>query len=83
MVRLGEVRRDHALIDFYIPLASVSTFSELTSPNPAIVQHAETTDALHTHATYFNVPPKFIRQFSVYMDELTLYAVRARSSPTV
>ena len=73
-VRLGTARRNHVLIDFDISPASVSPFSEPTSPNPAIVKHAETTEALHTYGTYLmQCLPKFIQQFSVYKDELTLY----------
>jgi len=83
-VRLGAVRRNHALIDFDISLASVSPFSEPTSPNPAIVQHAATTEALHTYATYLmQCLPKFIQQFSVYKDELTLYVAPSAVVPVL
>ena len=50
--------------------ASESPFTEHTSPNPTIVKYAETTEALHTYGSYLT---KFIQQFSVLKDELTLY----------
>jgi len=54
--------------------ASVSPFSEPTSPNPAITKHAATTESLHTYGTYLmQCLPKFVQQFSVLKDELTLY----------
>jgi len=73
-VRLGTAHRNRVVIGLGISPASVSPFSEPTSPNPAIVKHAETTEALHTYGTYLmQCLPKFIQQFSVYKDELTLY----------
>ncbi|PSR71268.1 hypothetical protein PHLCEN_2v12782 [Hermanssonia centrifuga] len=54
--------------------ASASPFTEPTSPNPAVTKHAETTEALHTYGSYLTqCLPKFIQQFSVLKDELTLY----------
>jgi NADH dehydrogenase (ubiquinone) Fe-S protein 3 len=54
--------------------ASESPFTEQTSPNPTIVKYAETTEALHTYGSYLiQCLPKFIQQFSVLKDELTLY----------
>ena len=83
-VRLGTIHRNHALIDPDIPPASVSPFSEPTSPNPAIVKHAETTEALHTYGTYLmQCLPKFIQQFSVYKDELTLYVAPSAIVPVL
>ncbi|KAF9785981.1 F420H2 dehydrogenase [Thelephora terrestris] len=64
--------------------ASVSPFSEPTSPNPAVVKHAETTEALHTYGTYLmQCLPKFIQQFSVYKDELTLYVAPSAIVPVL
>lgn len=61
-------------IKLYRPIASVSPFSEPTSPNPAITKHAATTESLHTYGTYLmQCLPKFVQQFSVLKDELTLY----------
>jgi len=54
--------------------ASSSPFTEPTSPNPTVVKYAETTEALHTYGSYLTqCLPKFIQQFSVLKDELTLY----------
>ncbi|KAF9270484.1 hypothetical protein L218DRAFT_1071909 [Marasmius fiardii PR-910] len=54
--------------------ASTSPFSEQTSPNPTLTKYAETTEALHTYGSYLTqCLPKFIQQFSVVKDELTLY----------
>ncbi|KZW02072.1 NADH-ubiquinone oxidoreductase kDa subunit [Exidia glandulosa HHB12029] len=53
---------------------SVSPFTEPTSPNPAIALHGETTKALHSYGAYLmQCLPKFIQQFSVWKDELTIY----------
>lgn len=54
--------------------ASVSPFTEPTSPNPALTLHAETTEGLHEFGAYLvQCLPKFIQQFSVLKDELTVY----------
>ncbi|GBE78116.1 F420H2 dehydrogenase [Sparassis latifolia] len=54
--------------------ASASPFTEQTSPNPTITKYAETTEALHTYGSYLiQCLPKYIQQFSVLKDELTLY----------
>lgn len=83
-VRLGTTRRKHIRINFDISPASVSPFSEPTSPNPAIVKHAEATEALHTYGTYLmQCLPKFIQQFSVYKDELTLYTAPSAVVPVL
>ncbi|EKM60865.1 uncharacterized protein PHACADRAFT_180034 [Phanerochaete carnosa HHB-10118-sp] len=65
-------RRFHASPSTQAP--SESPFTEPTSPNPTIVRHAETTKALHEFGAYLlQCLPKFIQQFSVLKDELTLY----------
>lgn len=54
--------------------ASTPPFTEPTSPNPTLTKYAETTEALHTYGSYLTqCLPKFIQQFSVLKDELTLY----------
>ncbi|KAJ7129999.1 NADH or F420H2 dehydrogenase [Mycena crocata] len=54
--------------------ASPSPFTEPTSPNPTVEKYAETTSALHTYGSYLTqCLPKYIQQFSVIKDELTLY----------
>ncbi|TFY61476.1 hypothetical protein EVJ58_g4497 [Rhodofomes roseus] len=54
--------------------ASESPFQEQTSPNPSITLYAEATEKLHTYGSYLiQCLPKFIQQFSVLKDELTLY----------
>ncbi|ETW87530.1 hypothetical protein HETIRDRAFT_431849 [Heterobasidion irregulare TC 32-1] len=54
--------------------ASASPFAEATSPNPTITKYAETTEKLHDYGSYLiRCLPKFIQQFSVLKDELTLY----------
>jgi len=51
-----------------------SPFTESTSPNPTATTHAETTPALHQYGSYLmQCLPKFIQQFSVVKDELTIY----------
>ncbi|KAF9535527.1 hypothetical protein CPB83DRAFT_841919 [Crepidotus variabilis] len=56
------------------PKASAAPFHEPTSPNPTVVKYAETTEQLHTYGSYLMQSlPKFIQQFSVIKDELTLY----------
>lgn len=83
-VRLGTAHRNHVPIDLDISPASVSPFSEPTSLNPATVKHAETTEALHTYGTYLmQCLPKFIQQFSVYKDELTLYIAPSAVVPVL
>ncbi|KZS93261.1 or F420H2 dehydrogenase [Sistotremastrum niveocremeum HHB9708] len=53
---------------------SSSPFDEQTSPNPTLTRHAETTPALHQFGSYIlQSLPKFVQQFSVLKDELTLY----------
>ncbi|KAJ8084298.1 putative NADH-ubiquinone oxidoreductase 30.4 kDa subunit, mitochondrial [Marasmius tenuissimus] len=54
--------------------ASTSPFPEPTSPNHTLTKYAETTKALHEYGSYITqCLPKFIQQFSVVKDELTLY----------
>ncbi|KAG2368175.1 hypothetical protein BDR07DRAFT_1391443 [Suillus spraguei] len=56
------------------PRASVSPFTEPTSPNPTATKYAETTESLHTYGSYLmQCLPKFVQQFSVLKDELTLH----------
>lgn len=56
------------------PKASASPFTEPTSPNISLTKYAEATEALHTYGSYLiQCLPKFIQQFSVLKDELTLY----------
>ncbi|KAH7089384.1 NADH-ubiquinone oxidoreductase kDa subunit [Auriculariales sp. MPI-PUGE-AT-0066] len=53
---------------------SAPPFAEPTSINPTAVRHAETTKSLHTYGGYLmQCLPKFVQQFSVWKDELTLY----------
>jgi NADH dehydrogenase (ubiquinone) Fe-S protein 3 len=62
--------------------ASPSPFTEPTSPNPTVEKYAETTSALHTYGSYLTQSlPKFIQQFSVIKDELTLYAAPSTIVP--
>ncbi|KAJ7042581.1 F420H2 dehydrogenase [Mycena alexandri] len=62
--------------------ASPSPFTEPTSPNPTVEKHAATTAALHTYAAYLTQSlPKFIQQFSVSKDELTLYTAPSTLVP--
>ncbi|KAJ7462713.1 F420H2 dehydrogenase [Mycena galericulata] len=62
--------------------ASASPFTEPTSPNPTVEKYAETTSALHTYGSYLTQSlPKFIQQFSVIKDELTLYTAPSTIVP--
>ncbi|KAL0950849.1 hypothetical protein HGRIS_007607 [Hohenbuehelia grisea] len=68
---LGSLRRIHSST---VARASASPFTEATSPNPSLVKHAQTSLDLHTYGSYLTqCLPKFIQQFSVSKDELTLY----------
>ncbi|OBZ79785.1 putative NADH-ubiquinone oxidoreductase 30 subunit, mitochondrial [Grifola frondosa] len=63
-----------AVLERYIARPSTSPFTEPTSPNPAVTKYAETTEALHTYGSYLiQCLPKYVQQFSVLKDELTLY----------
>ncbi|KAJ2928874.1 hypothetical protein H1R20_g8175, partial [Candolleomyces eurysporus] len=54
--------------------SSEAPFHEPTSPNLTETLYAETTEKLHTYGSYITqCLPKFIQQFSVLKDELTLY----------
>lgn len=54
--------------------ASSSPFTEPTSPNPTVTKYAETTAQLHNYGSYLlQCLPKFVQQFSVLKDELTLH----------
>ncbi|KAF9473311.1 hypothetical protein BDN70DRAFT_885972 [Pholiota conissans] len=64
--------------------ASAAPFHEPTSPNPTVTQYAETTEALHTYGSYLTqCLPKFIQQFSVLKDELTLYIAPSAIVPVL
>lgn len=55
-------------------IASAAPFSEPTSPNPSVTLHAKTTEDLHHYGSYLmQALPKFIQQFSVCKDELSLH----------
>ncbi|CAA7264731.1 unnamed protein product [Cyclocybe aegerita] len=64
--------------------ASAAPFTEPTSPNPTVSQYAETTEKLHTYGSYImQCLPKFIQQFSVLKDELTLYITPSAVVPVL
>lgn len=64
--------------------ASASPFTEPTSPNPTISKYAETTEALHTYGSYITqCLSKFVQQFSVLKDELTLYTAPSGIIPVL
>ncbi|KIJ45758.1 hypothetical protein M422DRAFT_166598, partial [Sphaerobolus stellatus SS14] len=51
-----------------------SPFTEPTSPNPALTSQADATLKLHTYGSYLlQCLPKYVQQFSVLRDELTLH----------
>jgi NADH dehydrogenase (ubiquinone) Fe-S protein 3 len=73
---------------FYTPqtpfVASVSPFTEATSPNPTVSLYAQTTESLHTYGSYLiQCLPKFIQQFSVLKDELTVYVAPSGLIPVL
>jgi len=64
--------------------ASVSPFTEPTSPNPTATMYAQTTESLHTYGSYLTqCLPKFIQQFSVLKDELTLHVAPSAIVPVL
>lgn len=64
--------------------ASESPFPEPTSPNPAITKFGEASEKLHTYGAYLiQTLPKFIQQFSVVRDELTLYIAPSAVVPVL
>lgn len=64
--------------------ASQPPFSEPTSPNPATAKYAATTEALHTYGSYLiQCLPKYIQQFSVLRDELTLHIAPSAVVPVL
>lgn len=64
--------------------ASASPFSEATSPNPTLTRYAEASEKLHDYASYLmQCLPKFIQQFSVLKDELTLYVAPSAIIPVL
>jgi len=63
---------------------SARPFTESTSPNPTVTLYSETTEALHTYGSYLTqCLPKFIQQFSVLKDELTLYIAPSAIVPVL
>ncbi|TFK20164.1 NADH-ubiquinone oxidoreductase kDa subunit [Coprinopsis marcescibilis] len=63
---------------------SAAPFTEPTSPNPTATSYAATTEALHTYGSYLTqCLPKFIQQFSVLKDELTLYIAPSAVIPVL
>ncbi|KAH7883816.1 NADH or F420H2 dehydrogenase [Phlebopus sp. FC_14] len=64
--------------------ASVSPFTEPTSPNPTATKYAEATESLHTYGSYLTqCLPKFIQQFSVMKDELSLHVAPSAIIPVL
>ncbi|KAI0034939.1 NADH dehydrogenase [Vararia minispora EC-137] len=64
--------------------ASASPFPESTSPNPAATKYADATEKLHEYGSYLTqCLPKFIQQFSVLRDELTLYVAPSAVRPVL
>ncbi|KAF9014976.1 hypothetical protein BDQ17DRAFT_1403745 [Cyathus striatus] len=64
--------------------ASESPFTEPTSPNISVTSHGTTSEALHTYGSYLTqCLPKFIQQFSVLKDELTLYVAPSAVIPVL
>ncbi|KAI9512343.1 NADH or F420H2 dehydrogenase [Russula earlei] len=62
--------------------ASASPFPEPTSPNPTLTKYAEATERLHGYGSYImQCLPKFIQQFSVLKDELTLHVAPSAVIP--
>ena len=63
---------------------SARPFTEPTSPNPTVTLYSETSEALHTYGSYLTqCLPKFIQQFSVLKDELTLYIAPSAIVPVL
>ncbi|KAF5355985.1 hypothetical protein D9756_004226 [Leucocoprinus leucothites] len=64
--------------------ASAAPFTEPTSPNISLTKYAATTESLHTYGSYLTqCLPKFIQQFSVTKDELTLYVAPTAIVPVL
>ncbi|KAF8898385.1 hypothetical protein BD779DRAFT_1607210 [Infundibulicybe gibba] len=64
--------------------ASAPPFTEPTSPNPTQSLYAPTTESLHTYGSYLTQSlPKFVQQFSVLKDELTLYTAPSGVLPVL
>ncbi|KAJ8507524.1 hypothetical protein ONZ45_g10121 [Pleurotus djamor] len=77
-------RRYRTIHSSAISRASVSPFTEPTSPNLALDKHAQATESLHTYGSYLTqCLPKFIQQFSVLKDELTLYIAPSAVVPVL
>ena len=57
---------------------------EPTSPNPTLTKYAEAAEKLHAYGAYITqCLPKFVQQFSVAKDELTLYAAPSGVLPVL
>lgn len=74
----------HVRAVFILVPASVSPFTEPTSPNPTATKYAQTTESLHTYGSYLTqCLPKFIQQFSVLKDELILHVAPSAIVPVL
>ncbi|TEB12116.1 NADH or F420H2 dehydrogenase [Coprinellus micaceus] len=70
----ANVQRRRCLHSTSSTKTSAAPFKESTSPNPTETLYAETAEKLHTYGSYVTqCLPKYIQQFSVLKDELTLY----------
>ncbi|KAG8839665.1 putative NADH-ubiquinone oxidoreductase 30.4 kDa subunit, mitochondrial [Serendipita sp. 405] len=59
-------------------------FPEQTSKNPATTTYKDVSGSLHSYGAYLlSCLPKFIQQFSVVRDELTLYVAPSALKPTL
>jgi len=80
-VLVDTVRRVHSSLP---SRASSSPFSESTSPNPTLTKYADATEKLHNYGSYLmQCLPKFIQQFSVLKDELTLHIAPSAVIPVL
>ncbi|KAG8823713.1 putative NADH-ubiquinone oxidoreductase 30.4 kDa subunit, mitochondrial [Serendipita sp. 400] len=72
--------------EFSVHLRQVSSppFPEQTSKNPATTTYKDVSGSLHSYGAYLlSCLPKFIQQFSVVRDELTLYVAPSALTPTL
>ncbi|KAI0757251.1 F420H2 dehydrogenase [Daedaleopsis nitida] len=80
----GAIQLSRALHSSKPSQASTSPFAEPTSPNPTLTKYAEASEKLHSYGSYIaQCLPKYVQQFSVLQDELTLYMPPRASSPGV
>jgi len=64
--------------------ASTPPFTEPTSPNLTLTKYAEAAESLHSYGAYLlQCLPKYIQQFSVLKDELTLYLAPSAVVPVL